>query len=242
MLKRVTLTMPENINVVCELGDYVHTKLDLSLSIPSSLWVCITNYFSKKHTSVVEDIPGAYFILAFTYKDSSVNKLVVNVINFINVVKDFRVHDVICTKHIIYLYIRRNASTENKRRLHFIDCVLTEYINNNVTPENVSHLEDLPLTIDIHTQKDKTILYRGIYEVTVPLNVLISKLKPKEDGQYISKLLYCDQHWMQLHSLVISRLVDYFYYIEISKIPTSGHSGMYNVVYYKCVSQNDVNC
>lgn len=223
MLRRVPLAEESK----PALSDYLQTHLDLSVSIPTKLWICIAKYFSTRTTTKDDDC-GTAFNVVFTYKAPGVNSIVVDVVNFLNVTKTLRVHDVICTKNHVYLYVRKQPGA-NKDVLHFVDRVISDYVNGGINVPMDD--EDAENGRDVHPG-DSPLCYRGLYEVLVPLTVLVSKLKPKENGQYLSQNLYCEKHWMYLHNLVVSRLVDFFYYIHIARTPVNSTYGIYSVKYY----------
>ncbi|XP_042143505.1 uncharacterized protein LOC120847453 [Ixodes scapularis] len=157
---------------------------------------------------------------------------------------DSNVHDVICTKHYVYLYVRHSSAHHNVHAiLPFLHHVLQSYVNDKTTTLPLDYTFD-PLEEQESFFDVIPVTYHGTYEVTTSLPALVAKIKPKEDGQYVSDHLYCEKHWMCLHNLVVLRLVDCFYYITIQKlqilkdvtksnITSTNDYGIYKVSYYK---------
>ncbi|EEC09398.1 hypothetical protein IscW_ISCW008237 [Ixodes scapularis] len=82
-------------------------------------------------TTTKDDDCGTAFNVVFTYKAPGVNSIVVDVVNFLNVTKTLCVHDVICTKNHVYLYVRKQPGA-NKDVLHFVDRVISDYVNGGI--------------------------------------------------------------------------------------------------------------
>lgn len=252
MLKQVTFVDIFSQQKMRTLRDYLHCELDLSVSIPYKIWIAIANFFIQNNVpSVVEgaeccqkDSWSSHYLLVFSYRDKDANRVVVDCINFINVLRDLKVHDVICTKHYVYLYVRHSSAHHNVHAiLPFLHHVLQSYVNDKTTTLPLDYTFD-PLEEQESFFDVIPVTYHGTYEVTTSLPALVAKIKPKEDGQYVSDRLYCEKHWMCLHNLVVSRLVDCFYYITIQKLQilkdvtksnttSTNDYGIYKVSYYK---------
>ncbi|XP_042149091.1 uncharacterized protein LOC120849038 [Ixodes scapularis] len=93
------------------------------------------------------------------------------------------VHDVICTKHYVYLYVRHSSAHHNVHAiLPFLHHVLQSYVNDKTTTLPLDYTFD-PLEEQESFFDVIPVTYHGTYEVTTSLPALVAKIKPKEDGQ-----------------------------------------------------------
>lgn len=174
MLKQVTFVDIFSQQKMRTLRDYLHCELDLSVSIPYKIWIAIANFFIQNNVpSVVEgaeccqkDSSSSHYLLVFSYRDKDANRVVVDCINFINVLRDLKVHDVICTKHYVYLYVRHSSAHHNVHAiLPFLHHVLQSYVNDKTTTLPLDYTFD-PLEEQESFFDVIPVTYHGTYEVT----------------------------------------------------------------------------
>lgn len=236
MFQRMLTYVPWDLDGIYEhkrfhLVNFLRNIDKLHLIINPLLWVKILSFFvSGNHVPrIYKPMTTKTSYLVFVYNENVSTYKLIDIINLVNVCRNLRVIDIICTKTHIILCVE-NHFPAHTEVLCFLDEVTESYINNNglrycVWGGTYNVLDNA------NVKTTNPLEYRGLYEspdskLRCIRRQLITRPANGTDA------VYCDAHWIHLRYKVYKQArVSSNYKIRAKRDPTFKFT--YDVFNYK---------